>query len=435
MKLYKKIILIALPIALENMMASLVNFIDIFMIGSIGKEAISSLGISNQVFFIFATSMFGILSGSNIISSQYFGNKQYSKLKKIVFINIVIALIIALPFFMASTLYGTNIALYYNKDVLLVNYVKDYLKIIAYTYPIFAISFSISMVLRSMNLPKYSFYASFLGLVINFILNLVLIPMFQVQGAAMATLIARIISLIYLIYILINRNIGLIPNINDIKSIEYKLVKSIIMISALTFIHEIFWSVAGTVKVKFYAQMGIDAFSSIQLVESISRVLFTLIIGISNATAIIIGNEIGNNKFENSYEYSKKCIKIFTASVITIILTLNILAPIVFYFMKIDSNTYKLLINLVYAQSGIVIVVAYSILFLVGILRAGGDIIYSMTVEVICMWAIGIPLTYMAVKSNLSIPLAYFISWLDELIVIIPCIIRYRSKKWIKRKI
>ena len=89
----------ALPIAFENMIFSLINFVDIFMIGKIGTSAISALGIANQVFFIFTCSVYGLLSGANVLAAQYYGVKNYKNLRKIMTLTIGLGLLMSLPFF------------------------------------------------------------------------------------------------------------------------------------------------------------------------------------------------------------------------------------------------------------------------------------------------------------------------------------------------
>ena len=434
--LYITIFNISLPIALENMIYSLINFIDIFMIGAIGIEAINAIGISNQIFFIFSCSIFGLLSGSNILSAQYFGEKNYKNLKKIVFINMCIGIVLSLPFLVAILLFPRYISLYYTNNALVIKYILDYIIIIVFTFPLFALGFSLSMVLRAVNMSKYSFYASIYSLIINASLNFILIPKLGVSGAAIATLIARLFNLIYLIYIILKNNVKILPDIKTVKRIEIGFVKKTLSISLLTFIHEFMWVLALNVKVMLYGKMGIEAFSSIQVVESINKILFTLIVGLTNATAVIVGNEIGRKNFKGAYEYSKECMKVCVVMLFFVLLGFNIFSPLLMKIMKVDSIIYPIVRKLIYSQTIVTILTSFSWMYLVGILRAGGDIIYSMVIEAVFVWFVGIPLTYVAIKIfNLPVHIVYVLAWLDDLIKLIPCTFRYRSKKWIKRKI
>ena len=109
----------------------------------------------------------------------------------------------------------------------------------------------------------------------------------------------------------------------------------------------------------------------------------------------------------------------------------HIFAPIILNNMGTSIQLYNVSISVIRAESIVNILKAYSIIFLIGILRAGGDIGFSLVVELAFMWLVGIPMTYFAILLKLPISVIYLISWSDELFKLYPCIKRYISKKWI----
>lgn len=435
-KIYKRILIMALPIAFENMIFSLINFVDIFMIGKIGTSAISALGIANQVFFIFTCSVYGLLSGANVLAAQYYGVKNYKNLRKIMTLTIGLGLLMSLPFFILINHSPENVITFYTKDSMVIEYAKQYLKYSIYTFPLFSIGFSFAMQLRAINKPKYSLYSSMSALVINVVLNMILIPRYGVQGAAIATLIARIVTTIYLYIILIIKRIPILPKVREFKDIDIEFTKKLLAISVLTFVHELLWVIADAMKVMMFGSLGTEAFSGIQIVIGINGLLFTLFIGLSNASSIIIGNEIGKSDIEKVYRYANDCLKLYTIFTVIVVIALNIFSPIVLRFMNLDSNMYSITRKLVYSQSISMVFYSYSMLYLSGILRAGGDVMFCMVVELLIMWIVGIPLTYISINVfHLSVYYVYIVARIDDLIKLYPCIRRYVSKEWIKRKI
>ena len=105
---YKKVINVGLPVAIENMVYSLMNFVDVFMVGKeivalgLGTAAVAGLGFANQIFMIFMTSIFGMNSGGGILAAQYFGNKDYKNLKKCLGITIIVGFLFSLLFLFAG---------------------------------------------------------------------------------------------------------------------------------------------------------------------------------------------------------------------------------------------------------------------------------------------------------------------------------------------
>lgn len=434
--IYKRILIIAIPVAFENMIFSLINFVDIFMIGKIGTAAISALGIANQIFFIFSCSVFGLLSGANVLSAQYYGIKDYFSLRKIMSLTIILGLFMSLPFMFMILQDPEGIIRFYTKDAQVINYSIQYLKISIYTFPLFSIAFSFAMQLRAINKPKYSLYSSIAALFINVFLNLILIPRYGVAGAATATLIARFSTTIYLYLILLYRKIPIIPRFKEIKYIDLNFIKKLLSISALTFIHEVLWVFADTIKVMLLGRMGTQAFSAIQIVVGINGLLFTLFIGLTNASAIIIGNEIGKSDKIVVYNYSKDCLKLFTYVMVVVIILLNLIAPFAINLMKLENELTMITKRLILSQSVVTVLYSYSMFYLSGMLRAGGDVMFSMLVEILLVWLVGLPLTYLAVDIlNFSVYWVYIFARIDDLFKLYPCLKRYFSKKWIRKAI
>ena len=117
---YKKVFSVGLPVAIENMIYSLMNFIDIFMVGKnkvalgLGTIAVAGTGFANQIFMIFVTSLFGMNSGGGILAAQYFGNKDYKNLKRCLGITIIVGFVFSLIFFFAG-IFKRSIIVYRTK--------------------------------------------------------------------------------------------------------------------------------------------------------------------------------------------------------------------------------------------------------------------------------------------------------------------------------
>lgn len=207
-------------------------------------------------------------------------------------------------------------------------------------------------------------------------------------------------------------------------------------ISALTFIHEVLWVFADTIKVMLLGRMGTQAFSAIQIVVGINGLLFTLFIGLTNASAIIIGNEIGKSDKIVVYNFSKDCLKLFTYVMVVVIILLNLIAPFAINLMKLENELTMITKRLILSQSVVTVLYSYSMFYLSGMLRAGGDVMFSMLVEILLVWLVGLPLTYLAVDIlNLSVYWVYIFARIDDLFKLYPCLKRYFSKKWIRKAI
>lgn len=172
------------------------------------------------------------------------------------------------------------------------------------------------MELRAIGKTKYSFYSSFIGLLINATINYTLIfghfgfPAMGVRGAAIATVIARIISTGYIIFIIYKLKLPIAGKINELFDLSLDFFIKVMKISLPVFIHEILWVLGASMYVVIFGRMGTDFAASVQIVKSISSLVLTLLFGLSSATAAIIGNEIGAGREEKAYDYSIILIKV-----------------------------------------------------------------------------------------------------------------------------
>ena len=194
-EIYKKAVTIGLPVAFENMIYSLINFIDVFMVGKenvllgLGSIAVAGTGFANQIFAIFIVSLFGMNSGGGIFAAQYYGSRDFKNLKKCLGITLAVGFIFSMLFVMAGLLFPQQIIGIFTKDKQVLDIGVKYFKIIIWTYPLSGIGFAFNMQLRAIGRTKYSLYSSIMSLIINASFNYILIygkfgfPAMGVEGA------------------------------------------------------------------------------------------------------------------------------------------------------------------------------------------------------------------------------------------------------------
>ena len=436
---YKKVINIGLPVAIENMIYALMNFVDMFMVGNenvvlgLGTMAVAGLGFANQIFMIFMTSLFGMNSGGGILAAQYFGNKDYKNLKRCLGITVIVGFLFSLLFLFAGLFIPEAVISVFTNDSKVIKIGADYLRIVAWTYPLVGVGFAFNIQLRAIGKTKYSFYSSVIGLLINVVINYVLIfghfgfPAMGVRGAAVATVIARIISTFYIIYKL---KLPIAGKINELFDLSMDFFIKVMKISLPVFIHEILWVLGASMYVMIFGRMGTDFAAAVQVVKSISSLVLTLLFGLSSATSAIIGNEIGAGREDKAYDYSIILLKVAILSGVIIGAIVFIFSP--FILIHVNAKSYPLAKEIVKAEVFVIFIKAISLQLLVGILRSGGDTLWTMFTDLIPLWFIAIPITYFSgLYSGLPVAIVYLLSCSDEVIKIFPCVIRLRSRKWI----
>jgi len=443
-ELYKKVFIIGIPVSIENMIYSLMNFIDVFMVGKenvalgLGTAAVAGLGFANQVFMIFIVSLFGLNSGGGILAAQYYGKKDYKNLKKCLGITITVGLLFSFLFFLMGLFIPEKIIGIFTSDPKVLKLGANYFRIIALIYPLIGLGYSFNMQLRAIGKNQYSLYSTIIGLCINLVGNYLFIngnlgfPAMGVVGAAIATVIARIVSVFYLIYIIYKNKLPMAGNFQELFKLSWSFIAKALKISLPVFGHEIMWVTGVSMYVIIYGRIGTEATAAIQVVKSISNLVFTLVFGLSSGTAAIIGQEIGAGNEENAYKYGVELLKISLVIGTAVALFVYAICPVVLILMKVDSAIYPLAREIVLSEGILIIIKTTGTLFIVGVLRAGGDTLWTMFADLIPLWIFAIPLTYIAgLKFGLPVALVYLCSGSDELLKMPFCIQRLKSRKWI----
>ena len=426
------------------MIYSLMNFIDVFMVGKenvvlgLGTAAVAGLGFANQVFMIFIVSLFGLNSGGGILAAQYYGKKDYKNLKKCLGITITVGLLFSFLFFLMGLFIPEKIIGIFTSDPKVLKLGANYFRIIALIYPLIGLGYSFNMQLRAIGKNQYSLYSTIIGLCINLVGNYLFIngnlgfPAMGVVGAAIATVIARIVSVFYLIYIIYKNKLPMAGNFQELFKLSWSFIAKALKISLPVFGHEIMWVTGVSMYVIIYGRIGTEATAAIQVVKSISNLVFTLVFGLSSGTAAIIGQEIGAGNEENAYKYAVELLKISLVIGTAVALFVYAICPVVLILMKVDSAIYPLARQIVFSEGILIIIKTTGTLFIVGVLRAGGDTLWTMFADLIPLWTFAIPLTYIAgLKFGLPIALVYLCSGSDELLKMPFCIQRLKSRKWI----
>lgn len=166
-----RLLALAAPILLQNLLSSSLNFIDVFMVGRLGETALAAVGSANQFFFVFNMLNFGLASGSAIFTAQHWGQKDVKSIRSVMGFGLLLTLAIAVIFTIATFISPDLVIRLFSKDATVVQMGSDYLKIISLTFIITAISISYSVVLRSTENVIYPMVASFIGVITNTVLN------------------------------------------------------------------------------------------------------------------------------------------------------------------------------------------------------------------------------------------------------------------------
>jgi putative MATE family efflux protein len=429
---------LAVPIALQNLVASSLNMVDNVMVGQLGEKAIAGVAIANQVFFLLNLLLFGTYSGAAIFASQYWGKGDVHGVRNVLGICLKIGCSISLVFTLVSVLFPRQIIGIFNNDPTVIDLGAKFLSINAISFVITAVSFCYAQLSRSTGIVKLPMLASIIALSINTVLNYLLIqgkfgfPALGVSGASLATLIARIIEVIIIVSVIYSARYPVAAGLKELLNFDLDFIKRFAKTTLPVIIHEGLWSLGMTVYTFIYGHMGANIVASMSIVSNIDRIALVLFFGLSNACAIMVGHRIGEEKPDLAYKESGKLLIISpsTGVIVGVLLFISFSGILTLFNVSADVKHYAAQILTV--MCFIYPVRVFNFIMIVGVARAGGDTKFSLLTEIIPLWFLAIPLAAISgLYLHLPLVYVYLLSITEEFIKMALGLRRYFSRKWI----
>ena len=437
-KFYRTLLHLAIPIAAQNFVSSSVNMLDTIMIGQLGETEIAAVGQANQLFFLFTLMLFGINSGSAIFTAQFWGKRDVRNIRRVLGIGLATACSAAALFTILALFFPGQVMSIYSKDPAVIEAGVDYLQIVGLSYIITAVSFSYSAVLRSTEQARLPLILSVISLLSNGILNYLFIfgkfgfPEMGVEGAALATLIARIIEAVLMLVLVYAGKYAPAARWKEMADLSKDFVKRFFKTTIPVILNETIWSLGVSIYSIVYGQIGTEAVAAVNISGTVTNIAMVLFFGMSNSAAIMIGNRIGAGEEDKAFGYAKKLLTLGPLFAVFIggatILTSG-------FFLRLFnvSGAVRLDAQRILTVFGLLMPAKiFNLINIVGVLRSGGDTKYSLFLDAFGVWVIGIPLALAGgLLFGLPIYWVSFLVGLEEIFKFLLGIRRFQSRKWI----
>lgn len=435
---YRKLTVTGIPMVIQQMIGMTLNLADTIMVGKVSEEALAAVGAANQVYFIFSIIIFGIYSGAAVIAVQYWGIGDLKMLRRIMGIDYTMCLALSVPVMLFAYFAAPFLITIFSDDPGVLDLGVNYLRIACFSYIFSALSFVIAYNSRAIKDLKIPTIINACAILTNVVFNYLLIfgkggfPQLGVEGAAIATLIARVAECAAMFTsVYVRKQHPLKANPGEMFDYSAELFVRVMKTAVPVIIGEGLWALSVSAMFAAYGRINAAALAVSQIAVTVTDFFQTVYFGIGNASAVFIGEEIGQGKKEKAFRYGKNIIKV--TWVLNIIMTVAIIlarAPIADIY-DFEPDTTKMLMNalLVYAITLTPKTFAYMIIC--GILRSGGDTVYSTAIDSTFNMGVQVPLAFIGVLL-LEWPLAWIMAFvsISDFAKVFILFRRYYSKKW-----
>lgn len=436
---YKQVFMLIIPMAIQNLINVGVTAADVMMLGRVGEDVLSGSSLAGQIQFVMTLFLFGITSGATVMTAQYWGKRDTRSIEKIMGIGMLMAVSAGLIFTVLSQLFPVQLLSIYTNDANVIAEGVKYLRVVSLSYILMAMTQVYLYIMRSIERVVIATIVYSTSLVINVLLNALLIfglfgfPELGIVGAAIATLVSRIVEFLIVIVYATKKNKVVRFKIGDMLHLDKILFKDFLVYAAPVIINELLWGLGSSTNTAIIGHMGSAAVAANSVAQMARQLAMVVCFGVSQATAIYLGKTIGEKKFELAKVYGKKFLKlsiIVGAAGGALIL---LAAPVINNFMTLSPEAQGYVKFMFFVMSYFSLCVSINTTLIVGVLRSGGDTKYGMLVDLGGMWGFSILLGAIAAfKLHASVEVVYIILMSDEVVKIPMSVARFRSNKWIK---
>lgn len=437
-ELYKGLLALVIPIAIQNLLAALVNSADVLMLGYVGQDELAAVSLASQYMFVLWGFFFGINSATTLMNSQYWGKGDLKAIQAIFGIALKLSLIITIIISAGCIFFPRNLMLLYTDNEGLIEIGSSYLKNIGISYLLMSFGQCYMCTLRSVEKATKSTVISSITLIINVLLNAVFIfglfgaPKLGVVGVAIATTISRIIELIICLtdYIL-----GTIfkPDLKLLLGFHKDLTMDFVKYAGPALVNDLSWTLAFSSYSIILGHLNKDVVAASSVATTIRDIFTTVCFGLSAGGTVILGKELGCNKLDLAKrDASRLCwiTLIFTSFMGLLIVLFR--HPCMNLFTSLSATAYDYLDKMLIISGYYVIGQAMNTLVIAGIFRSGGNTKFGMICDTITMWCVSVPLGFLTAFVFKWPPMAvYFILCLDEFWKIPVVYKYYKSYKWL----
>jgi putative MATE family efflux protein len=429
---------IAWPIALQQLSFAALNMVGVVFVGQKGETAVAAVGLAGQLAFLVNLVHFGVVSGAAMFTAQFWGKQDIPGLRRVLGLCLLLAMFVSVIFLLISQFFPEAILRIYSRDEAVIALGADYIRVFAWTFLFLGITSSFGMVMRSTGIVKFPTAVSVSALLLSTFLSYALIfgrfglPEMGILGAAVSALIARSLECAGLLLVAYRAGSPVAASPRELFGFDLKFVSRIFKPLLPVVLNELLWSLGITTYNVVYGRLGTEAFAAISIVSSIEQVAFTLFIAISHATSVNVGNRIGAGEEDRAQQFAGRSLGLGIVGGILVGAVLQGMKSQILSLYRVSPDVIQNAANLIDIVAIFLWMRINNMTIVVGILRAGGDTRFSMFLDGMIIWIIGVPLAALgAFTFHLPVHFVYLCAMSEELAKWFLGVDRWRSRRWI----
>ncbi len=391
---------IAVPVALQSVVAFAVNLADTVMLGQMGEVQLSASALANQVFFIVTLAVGGIASGTSVLTGQAWGRKDTASIHKILAYAYLCGVAFALLASATAIAFPAAVMRAFTNDAAVVAAGAGYLRIVAFTYLLYTVTTVTGGVLQSVHTVRISMLASVAAMAINISLNWVLIfgklgaPALGIQGAAIATLIARVCEFSIMVWYVRFKEDKLFIRFGKLLPLDKTLAKGYFHTTLPVLANELFWALGEAALAMVLGRMGTEVVAANSICNSAVQIASVLSRGVTTAACVIVANTVGAGKTDELPAQKRYFQRVSVGLGLVAGALVFCCRPLLLALYNVGPVTLAYAGQIILIEAVLQPFRYFQIMNMMGILRGGGDVRFAMLNDLIFLWGFTVPLGF-----------------------------------------
>ena len=436
-KFWKQLLPLMLPLAFQNMMQSLVSASDAVMMGFIDQASLSAVSLATQIAFVVSLFVFGLTSAGSVLAAQYWGKDGRLEVEQVFAIMTRPLVLVGSLFTLSALLVPQLLMRIFTADPELIRLGSDYLRAVSLSYFLTCINQSYLCIMRNSGKAILSSVIGSSTVGINIALNAVLIfgllglPALGVVGAALATVITRVIELAWILWE--NAKPGSIRLRRKYLFGRQPLTKDYWDQGWILTANNLIWGIGITMGSVILGRLGSDAVAANSIASVMKNLIGSFCMGLASGGAIMVGNELGAGNLESGKKYGEKVVSLSLTTGVISGLLLIAMTPLIVNLAELTPQAAEYLRWMIVVCAWNLVGMSHNSATISGIFSAGGDTRFGLICDIVVLWAIVVPMGFLAAfVLKWPVLLVYVFINMDEWVKFPAVRINFRKYKWVR---
>lgn len=436
---YSQLWKIVFPVALQNLLSAVVSASDALMLGVLDQQSLSAVSLATQVQFVLGLFQATLVIGTTILAAQFWGKGDKEKVEEILAIVLRLSIVVSALFFWLAFFVPDFLMKIFTNEQELILLGIPYLRIVSVSYLLTGVSQVYLCIMKNTGrVMRSTIYAS-AAVILNFILNALLIygwagmPRLEIEGAALATVIARAVE--FLLVIMENSKKDVVKmRIAKLFKVDRKLQKDYLQYTLPVFINEMAWGLGFTMFSVIIGHLGSDAVAANSIANIVKNIIACVSVGIGTGSGILVGNALGCGDLELAKRHGDRLCHVSVLTGIVSGLIIVLCSPLILRFSSNLTEQAREYLRVMLMICGYYMIgKSVNGTVIIGIFCAGADSRFGCICDIITMWVVCVPLGLIAAFVwELPVLAVYFLLNLDEIVKLPAVYHHYKKYKWVK---